>query len=418
MHQARSSVYQSAFLILLAILVGMIFLPSPGTADVDFWRFWINNAWTQGVVEGYSANADFYPPLASLFLFCASQIFGKAGLLGSIKLAIFFFLLLAALVSWLWTRSLTATLVIYFALFLNSVALGYIDIFFAPTLILAFWMLQERRLLWFSVFFTISLLTKWQPIIIAPFIGLYILDIGPGFRWRQVDWRRLVLQLLLPALSLIASVVLIFGAKPILNALNLSVRNNFLSGNALNLSWIITHFLHVVQPGRYGGLENGMANFIEVTPPEVARIPNLLFYGIFIVSLVFCFLREKTFKNLTLFSILGFLAYCVFKIGVHENHFFTVAVLAGVLFWLDERFRIVAVILMLISNINLFVFYGVDGTLHFPRTVGALDIALPLAVFNVVFFFYFFWFVLINSRSGERPPVANSRSEEQLENAG
>jgi hypothetical protein len=300
---------------------------------------------------------------------------------------------------------------------LNSVALGYIDIFFAPTLILAFWMLQGRRLLWFSVFFTISILTKWQPIIIAPFIALYILDIGPGFRWRQVAWKRLVLQLLLPAFALMASVVLIFGAKPILSALYLSVENNFLSGNALNLCWIITHFLHVFQPGRYGGLENGMANYIEVAPPDVALIPNLLFYGIFIVSLAVCFLREKTFKNLTLFSTLGFLAYCIFKIGVHENHFFTVAVLAGVLFWLDERFRIVAVILMLIANINLFVFYGVDGTLHFPRTVGALDMALPLAVFNVLFFFYFFWFVLVNSRSGEGSTVVGSRSEERLEHA-
>ena len=60
------------------------------------------------------------------------------------------------------------------------------------------------------------------------------------------------------------------------------------------------------------------------------------------------------------------------------------------------------VILMIISNINLFLFYGVDGTLHFPRTVGGLDMALPLATFNVLFFFYFFWFAVAQSRSRQR----------------
>jgi hypothetical protein len=212
---------------------------------------------------------------------------------------------------------------------------------------------------------------------------------------------------------------MVFGIRPIWSAFTLSWNGDFISGNALNLNWIITHFLHFFQPDRYGELQKGMANPIElIAPKAITIVPTLLFFGFFCVSFLLFFLREKTFENLLLFATLGFLTYYMFNLAVHENHLFVVTILAGVLFWVDDRFRTVSVILMLISNINLFVFYGVDGTLHFPRTVGALDIALPLAVFNVVFFFYFFWFVLVNSRSGEESKLVTTQSEERLEHAG
>src|SRR5829696_4691024 len=71
MPRATSTAYQSTFLIVLAILVAMIFLPSPGTDDFDFWNLWNDNTQLHGVVGGYAANTDFYPPLASVILFGA-----------------------------------------------------------------------------------------------------------------------------------------------------------------------------------------------------------------------------------------------------------------------------------------------------------------------------------------------------------
>ena len=86
--------------------------------------------------------------------------------------------------------------------------------------------------------------------------------------------------------------------------------------------------------------------------------------------------------------MLGYLCYFTFYTGVHENHLFLIAILAVVLYWREENWRVNAVILLLMANINLFLFYGVDGHLHFPRSFARIDIALPLAILNVLFFIY------------------------------
>jgi hypothetical protein len=104
--------------------------------------------------------------------------------------------------------------------------------------------------------------------------------------------------------------------------------------------------------------------------------------------------REKDFKNLVLFSIIGVLCYYTFNIGVHENHLFLVTVLAVILLWLDASYRSTAVLLILMSNINLFLFYGTDGILHFQRLFLGIDTSLPLAFFNVLYFLFLFGWVL------------------------
>jgi Gpi18-like mannosyltransferase len=405
MHRSSANkALQSASCILLAVLVALIFARSPGTSDFNYWRLWTRNALIHGLVNGYSANNDYYPPLAAVFLFGASKLSDRPDIdpFGPIKLAIFVFLLLSAVVTWLWTRDLKITLILYFALLLDSVALGYIDIFFAPFLLLSLWMLQERRLLWFSVFFTLSFLTKWQPIILAPFVGLYALNMGRVLYWRRIELKRFFSRVILPAVALIGLIIIIFGYRPVERAFKLSLTDPYLSGNALNLNWIITYFMHVGQPARYGGLQNGIASLVTDAPDVLTIVPRLLFYGFYGISIVLLFRREKTFENLLIFATLGVLSYYTFNVGVHENHLFLATILASLMFWLDVRFRIMSVILMLISNINMFLFYGVDGTLHFPRTVGGLDMALPLATFNVFFFFYFLWFAVVQSRSTER----------------
>jgi hypothetical protein len=163
-----------------------------------------------------------------------------------------------------------------------------------------------------------------------------------------------------------------------------------LSARALNLNWIVTYFLHVWDPNQFGGLQNGLANYIETRSLRIVLIPRLLFWTTYLLLLALFFRCEKTFTNLLIFSVLGYLSYYIFNTSVHENHLFLVAILAVVLYWRDESWRANALILLLMANINLFLFYGVDGNLHFPRLFAGIDIALPLAVLNVLFFIYLY----------------------------
>jgi hypothetical protein len=391
-------------LVALAFLAGLILTQSPGTVDVGNWLSWINAARTNGLAPGFVALHTRYPPLALTILHGAYELGRLVGLteFTSIKLSILLFLWLSTFLVWLWTRNVSVALILYFSLLLNSLALGYIDIYFAPSLILSLWMLKERRLVGFSMFYTVACLTKWQPILIGPFIAIYLVgiqdDLGQWKHWM----RRIGLQVVLPASAVTALTLAVFGALPVLHAFKAALSHTYLSGNALNLNWIVTYFLHTWRPNDFGGLRNGLATYITTKSWEITLIPRLLFYSTYLLTLLAFVRREKDFKNLVLFSIIGVLCYYTFNIGVNENHLFLVAILAVILLWLDEAYRSTAVLLILMSNINLFLFYGTDGTLHFDRLFLGIDTSLPLAFFNVLYFLCLFSWVLF----AQAQPVA------------
>src|SRR5437879_3919348 len=64
------------------------------------------------------------------------------------------------------------------SILLSGVCLGYIDVFFVPWLIAAFWAFQLKRHVLGTALFSIACLTKWQPLIVVPFIAIYLFQIS------------------------------------------------------------------------------------------------------------------------------------------------------------------------------------------------------------------------------------------------
>jgi hypothetical protein len=223
--------------------------------------------------------------------------------------------------------------------------------------------------------------------------------------WRQIEFKSLGLLVGLPALVIVALTGLAFGAVPILESLSRAFSHNFLSGNALNFNWIITHFLHVFYPRQFGPLINGQDRFIRTHDLEITFVPRLLFLLTYGVALVAFFRRDKTFEGLLRFALIGYLAYFIFNIGVHENHWFIAVLLAVSLFWVNGDHLFLMLNLILMSNVNLFLFYGVDGRgLGFSRLITpSLDSALVLSIFNVGFFLVL-WGVTVFHRSPQMTP--------------
>ena len=153
---------------------------------------------------------------------------------------------------------------------------------------------------------------------------------------------------------------MLFGFE-VVRELYRSTNNNFLSGNALNLSWVLTHFFHVLYPDSFGGLIDGISRRI-VSSDRLIMLPSkVIFAAFYAVILVTFFRRQKTFSTLMLYSLLGYLAYFIFSTGVHENHLFLAGILAGILYWLDKDHAPTFITWSLAANINLYLFYGVDG---------------------------------------------------------
>ena len=246
--------------------------------------------------------------------------------------------------------------------------------------------LQRGNLNLGFLLFAISCLTKWQPLIIAPFVCLYVLG---NAKQRAVD-KSSKLQTQIIPFALAAGIVglplfLIFGWK-IFDSLHRAMTYHiFLSAYGLNLSWIHTWILHLAQPEKYGALQNGVIDIFQTRDFSVIWPEKILFYLTYAILLIAFVRQRKTFERLIVYSILGYMAYFVFNTSVHENHLFLVCCLGWILAFIDSGQLVRCINLSIAANANLFLFYGVFGQRLNPVIAG-LDITILFAVANICLF--------------------------------
>jgi hypothetical protein len=372
----------------LVSLIAISFFFAPGTGDVGTWARWMREIDSNGLIGGYTHSDTDYPPLAFVFL---ATVLKCAAAFGAdpfvvLKFSLFVFLLATALCFYWFTRNLILAAALELALILNSMALGYLDIYVAPCLIAAFFLLQRGHFTVGFILFALSCSIKWQPLIIAPFICFYLLKApGPEAFSENRGLARRFLPFAISAVAIALPLFLIFGWK-IFDALKRAMTyHKFLSAYGLNLCWIETWALHLLSPDKYGPLQNGMIDIFIVRDPLVVWPNKLLFYASYVAILVAFARQPKTFERLVTYSILGYLAYFVFNTSVHENHLFLVCCLAWVLVFFQPDELVRCINLCLAANANLFLFYGAFGQRLNPVIAG-VDITLLFAIANICLF--------------------------------
>ena len=400
--------------LLLVNLIAVSFFFSPGTGDTGTWARWMREIDTNGLLGGYTQSDTDYPPLAFVLLAAVSRsaIALEVSRFVVLKCSILLFLFATAACFYSFTRNLLLTAALEFGLILNSVALGYLDIYIAPFLVAAFFLLQRGNLSLGFLSFVISCSVKWQPLIIAPFVCLYV------FAGEHVSSKsnRSFTKRLAPfalATAVVIALLLIFGAKIFDSLSRAMTRHAFLSAYALNFSWLQTWALHLIGPDKYGALQNGEIGIFLTRDPLVVWPDKILFYLSYAAILIGFARGSKTFQRLVTYSILGYLAYFCFNTGVHENHLFLICCLAWILVFLSPAQLTRGLSLTLAANANLFLFYGVLGD-RLQRVFAGIDITLFFAVANLCLFAGFLietiradgldlWFVKIPTRVSSAP---------------
>ncbi|MDI9314279.1 MAG: hypothetical protein QM529_06370 [Hydrotalea sp.] len=177
-------------LIFLVILFSLIFFSNAGTHDVDDRTRWLEMVGQLGFGEGFKKATELsevpnvYPPLTITILqfFYKIIAFFNSNQVDSFfanKLSIFvlyvvsFFTFLFCFANS--NRNFTIGIIFFIGLICNATIFGYGDIYFAPFLFFAFWGLKHQRYVLFSVMFAIACLIKYQPLVLGPFIFIYIL---------------------------------------------------------------------------------------------------------------------------------------------------------------------------------------------------------------------------------------------------
>jgi hypothetical protein len=393
----RATTLNLLLLLGLTTAVALLFLNAKGTDDIKVWSRWIQEMQARGIIGGYASVApDYpYPPLSFVILWIVANVAGKITALGwlsisevtGIKLSLLLGLLLTTLVFYLITRNLLLTIAVQLALIPNSVDLAYLDIYFAPLLLGACWAAQRRRWPLFAVLFTLTCLVKWQPVILAPFFALYLLNIRHPREWRAIPWRVILTSVLVPAGGVALAVLAVFGTA-VLAALQHAVSFPILSAQGLNFNWLLTGLLHVLDPAAYGPLVDGAIRPITLPPGSlVGLLAKLLFFALYGGLLLRFLVAPKTYSNLLRYALLGYLAYFLFNTGVHENHLFPAILLTALLAALSATDLPLFLTWALIANLNPFLFYGIDGrALPFNRVIWGFDTSLLIAAASVALF--------------------------------
>lgn len=382
-------IYRAALVIIL-FLATLLFFNAPGTWDVSYYFLpWMDTVSQFGLREGYALNSIDYPPLTSAILLGVVESGRVLHLpyLPAFKLSLLLFLSLTSLLFYLWTRHFSLTILLHASLILNSLGLGYVDVYYMPFLLGALWAFQRNKWAIATLLLSIACFTKWQPIIIAPVAAIFLLTIHHWHDWQQIPFKRLLQQVLVPFAGLQLLFIWLFGSTP-LATLFTAMDDPFLSGNALNLQWIATYIFRLYYPELYGGLINGGNYLVEIGDGNhYVILARYIFFGLYGLVLLLWLGRPKNFTNLLWFSILAFFTYVTFNTGVHENHIFLICLIAAVLAWQQPEQMPLFVILALIGNLNIFLFYGLDGQdLPFSRVVFGQDISVWLAGANVLFY--------------------------------
>jgi hypothetical protein len=191
---------------------------------------------------------------------------------------------------------------------------------------------------------------------------------------------------LIAALVVLLPLVVIFGAGTIINSLRrATTMHNFISGYALNFGWLHTWALHLWAPEKYGSLQNGEIDLIQTRDALVLLPERILFYLSYTAILIAFVRPKKTFRQLIVYSMLGYLSYFLFNTGAHENHLFPIACLAWILVFIDSSQLLRAINLSIAANINLFLFAGAFGQ-GVRCVIAGVDITLLFALANIGLF--------------------------------
>jgi len=346
------STFSQRYIIWFLFLLGLLAIPSFGSTDMLLWLQWGEVVYQHGLIDGYTINANEYPPILDVYLWACFKVADVFDITPfyTIKTSFLLFTYSSTLlIYYLFGKKMIPAILFYISTLYTSVLLSYVDVYYYLPFILAFYFLLKKNYFFFSMFYTFAVFTKYFPLIVAPFVAGYVLyefieKKGNLFgRIRTFIW-----QILLPILAIIVIACLFFHASMVLTFSN-AFQDPYLSGQALNFNWVVLRVIrHIILPA--------------FDRHEWPLFWSKSIFWAFYLLIFAMFLRHKrSFDELLLYCIVGHMSYFSFNTGVHESHLTVSCVLSVILAARDQKYTWMAVCINLISVVNIFSFYGYNG---------------------------------------------------------
>lgn len=388
MNAKRKSTISTIIMFLIFISVLTAFLGANGTGDRQYFCGWIENANNYGIIDGFDANHDMYPPLSPLILFLVFKVFQPVlnmdAALFAIRLSTAAFMIISCIVAKLLFKNNKICYILFFSTFL-SVTNGYLDIFIVPFALISYYMAKRQNFFLLGVFLCLMCLMKYQPLIIMPIIITGLADFSFDNKKIHINIKWCTFIKLAAGAVIPLIIITIAYGKPFIWSIYVALfrDSNYISPNGLNVGWIVQYLYEIATDS----LSNGQISIMWSVPFKAL----IAFKYVFIFGYIFIFFKSLFTKNLNIADILKnslivYVLYYLFNTNVHENHFFLGVLLAIILF-VEEGGKTEAILIYssYMFNINLIIFYGIwGGNFGFDRIICATyDPTILLAITNV-----------------------------------
>ena len=421
--RSRTSARRQRFLLLLllGLLVRAAALPLHGTQDVHVWKTW-SFAATDGVLDMYGVGGD--PPVRGVVAwgdvrttvdYPPGTLFGLAvvgaayrwmdpdygnsrALTALIKLSILVMDVLACALVWRLGADLAgasagraAALVFWLnpAVIVDGAVLGYLDPWMAVPVLAALVAAARGSGIWSGAMLAAGALVKLQALFAAPAVALLL--------WHRTQRPVTASGVAAVAFVMVGAIALapfaLHGALPnVAQGVGALLRQDMLSGYAVNLWWIVTWGLRVWYAipdlGAWDAwtMETrilGVQRFMELGYPNPRPI------GLALTAAAACWgfyrahlaAREgRGHAPLIAAGAFAIHAYFLLAVQVHENHLYLALPLLAVVAAVDQRYRAIAAAISAVVVLNLSLFYGLGGDIPPPgRTFTLIDAAVVLS---------------------------------------
>lgn len=379
--ESRKSAIRDILVLAYVVIAisSLSFVPSRLGPEIwaTHWAIWIKQFQEHGLVAGYYAVHDVYPPMTfSVFALISVLPWPQYATFKAIQTLLVF----ATGVSvYAWRREVGIAAGIMLGLAANSMMFESTDIFFTPFLVGALIALADRRWVMFSALYSAALLFKWQPVILTPFFLIWI--------WPDLRRPRTWLELAIPALLIQGAEIAYFGSEVVLGILRAPGARTFFSGNAFNLNWVIA-WLHALTTGEASLPDTGATSPMLAIKQYLFHVPGWLWTTSQVVSLAsfasvivaFCF-APRTPRHLLLFCTTATVSYAMLHTEVHENHLHIAVITSALLAAVAPAYAPVFVFWATAMTFNLLAYLS-----SWPRVIAGMDITVLIAALNVAMF--------------------------------
>lgn len=314
-----------------------------------------------------------------------------------ISVLVFYFISLWAMLKFS-KSNLTNTLVILgtFSLIVQTQGLADVNIHAIPFLIVAILFLFKSKYLLSGLFTGIAISIKWQPVILIPVFLLTIFDLKQKL---SLSFKKMVRFLAGLAIVPVIAWYLVFiqpgGSEAFERSFSyLKQGAPMLSGQALNLNWVVTYILHIVKPLENFSLEHleGLNRQIPTVNAPLIFQGYLFYTAAFFILISYWLFSKKSPGNFLTTSLMIFFSHQILNKSAYEKHLFYSAVFMLLLFLVKStrRNRLLLILLDIMVLINLGFFYGFTGPKDINRLFLGFDMTVLFSFYYLIIYFWIF----------------------------